>query len=204
MRLKVFDIGGREGVPPVVHDLVLTAANAITAVRLAGLPVFAWLVLGPRRLGLAFGLLCAIAATDWVDGYVARRFDQVTRLGKVMDPMIDRLLVLVTAVTLLLAGILPLWLVLVVVGRDALLLVLALALLRKLPAVQVTRTGKFATACLMAGLPLFLLAATGWAGAAVARVLGWGVTLVGTAAYYGAGMQYARLFLRLRRKRLAA
>lgn len=204
MKFKVFDIGGRAGVEPVIHDRVLTVANAITLARLAGLPVFTWVVLGPGHLGLAFWLLVVVAATDWVDGYVARRFDQVTRLGRAMDPMIDRLLVVTVAATLLVAGIMPWPLAALVVARDAALLVLALGLLGRVPTVSVTRTGKFGTACLMVGLPTFLLGAADWGGAEAAAVLAWGFTLVGVLAYYVAGTQYARLFLRLRQERAAA
>lgn len=204
MRFKVFDIGGREGAVEVVHERVLTAANGITAVRLAGLPLFAWLVLGTGRLALALAVLVLIAATDWVDGYVARRFDQVTRLGQFMDPMTDRVLIVTVAGTLLLAGVMPPSLAGLVIARDAALLALALALLRRVPAVRVTRTGKFATACLMAGLPLFLLGAADWGGAESAAVLAWGFTLLGAAAYYVAGTQYVRLFVRVRRERARA
>lgn len=204
MRLKVFDIGGREGVAPTVHDRVLTVANLISVARLAGLPVFAWLVLGPRRLAAAFGLVALVAATDWVDGYVARRFDQVTRLGKLMDPLIDRLLFATVGVTLVLAGILPLLPALAVVGRDTLVLVSALALLGRVPPIDVTRTGKFATATLMVGLPAFLLAAIDWSGAEPLAVLAWGFTVVGLCAYYVAGVQYLRWFVALRRARRQA
>jgi cardiolipin synthase (CMP-forming) len=63
-----------------------------------------------------------VATTDWVDGYVARRFDQVTKLGRIMDPLVDRALLATAAVTLLVAGILPWWVLLAIVARDVLLL----------------------------------------------------------------------------------
>lgn len=188
-----FDAGARPGEEPVVHDRVLTAANAITAVRLLGLPLFVWLVLGPERLGAAFWTLVAVGSTDWVDGYVARRFDQVTRLGKMLDPLIDRALLATAGVTLVVAGILPWWVLALVVVRDVALIVTGLVLFKGVPAITVTRMGKFATACLLIGLPAFLLGAMDWPAAGVFAVIGWAYVLVGLVTYYVAGIQYAQV-----------
>lgn len=185
-----------------MHDKVLTAANGITAIRLMGLPLFVWLVVGPERLALAFGVLALVATTDWVDGYVARRFDQVTRLGRLLDPLIDRAMLATAGLTMAAVGILPWWIVLVIVARDAALLVVGVALFRGIPTIPVSRTGKFATACLLFGVPAFLLAAVDWPGARVAQIAAWTSTLTGIAAYYVAGWQYAvaaRSILRARR-----
>jgi cardiolipin synthase (CMP-forming) len=194
-----FDAGARPGQTPVVHDRVLTVANGITAVRLAGLPLFAWLVLGPGNLAAAFWTLVAVGSTDWVDGYVARRFDQVTKLGKVLDPLIDRALLATAGVTLLLAGILPWWVLAAIVARDVLLFASAYALFRGVPPIGVTRMGKFATACLLIGLPGFLLGAIDWRGADAFAVIAWGYTIAGIVTYWIAGAQYARLAAALRR-----
>lgn len=191
-RVRQFQWGARGDGPSVVHDRILTAANAISVVRLLGLPVFVWLLLGREDLLAAFGLLAAVAATDWVDGYVARRFDQVTRLGTFLDPLIDRLLVITVAVSLLVAGLLPLWLVAAVVGRDVALLAGAFALFRGIPPIPVTRTGKAATAALLVALPGFLLGNIDWDGAPVFLAASWTLAAVGLAAYYIAGAQYAR------------
>jgi cardiolipin synthase (CMP-forming) len=197
--VRLFDAGARTDGPEVVHDRVLTVPNLITTLRLAGLPVFVWLLLVRDARAAAFAVLVAIGATDWVDGYVARRFDQVSRIGKLLDPMIDRLLLATAGITLVVAGIVPLWVLLVIVARDVALLVGALLLFGGIPPIAVTRTGKFATACLLIGLPAFLPAAMDWAGAGVSAVLAWGSTLLGAAGYWVAGVQYLRLALDVRR-----
>jgi len=197
--MGLFDAGRRPGAQETVHERVLTAPNAITAVRLAGLPVVAWLVLGADAPLAAFWVLAAIAATDWVDGYVARRFDQVSRVGQVVDPLVDRLLLITAALTLLAAGLLPWPLVALLVGRDVVLLATSFALFGAVPPIPVNRAGKVATAALLTGLPGLLLGAGDWAGAEPVRLLAWALLVVGALAYYVAGVQYAVAAWRLRR-----
>ncbi|HVM14154.1 MAG TPA: CDP-alcohol phosphatidyltransferase family protein [Egibacteraceae bacterium] len=197
-RVRQFQWGARGEGPQVVHDKVVTAANAISTLRLLGLPVFVWLMLGPRAYGWAFAVLAVVGATDWVDGYVARRFDQVTKLGKLLDPLIDRVLIATVAVTLLVAGMIPWWLVALVVGRDLALLAGALAVFRGIPPIPVTRTGKFATACLLGALPGLLLGHMQWPAATFFLVGSWGLAAAGVVAYYTAGVQYVQAGLALR------
>jgi len=199
--VRLFDLGARGPEPPVVHDRVLTVANLITLVRLAGLPLFVWLVLVRQAYGLGLLTAAIVGSTDWIDGYVARRFDQVTRVGRFLDPLVDRLLLATAGITLVVAGLAPLWLVGLVVLRDALLLLAIGALFRGAPPIPVNRTGKTATALLMAGLPSFLIAAMDWGGADAFRVAAWVLTVAGAVAYYLAGWQYAvaaRAILRAR------
>lgn len=196
--MGLFDAGARgEGTPAEPRARVLTVPNAITALRLAGIPVFAWLVLGPTAYGPALALLVAIAASDWVDGYIARRFDQASRLGAVLDPLVDRLLIVGALLTLLAAGVVPPALVAVLVTRDVLVVGGALVLFGGLAPMPVNRTGKAATAALFAGITLLLAAA--WRDAAAVSALAWALTGVGTMAYYAAGLQYARKAWELRR-----
>jgi cardiolipin synthase len=190
--VRLFDAGARAGAPQVVHDRIFTLANGITALRLLGLPLFVWLVLGARSYGKAFAVLILVGSTDWVDGYVARRFDQVTKLGRLLDPVIDRLLLASAGLTLVAAGMIPPLLVVAVVVRDILLMTGALVLFRGAPAVPVSRLGKFATANLLVGLPSFLLAGMAWPGARVFEFLAWLFSLVGVVAYWVAGVRYAR------------
>ena len=199
--LRWFDAGARDDGPVVVSDRVFTAANSISFVRLLGLPLFAWLVLGPGAYGMAVLVAGLTATTDWVDGYVARRFDQVTRLGKWLDPVIDRALLATVAVVLLIVGFLPWGIAVAVLARDVVLLAGALIVFGGIPPIPVTRTGKFATACLLAGLPAFLVANMDWArlGVAVFTVLAWLLALAGVGAYWVAGAQYVRATRRLRR-----
>lgn len=198
--MPLFNVGARAG-GERVHDRVLTVPNAITIVRLAGLPLFAWLVLGPRRLFLAFCVLVVIAMTDWIDGYVARRFDQVSRIGKLVDPLVDRLLLATAVITLLIAGLIPWPLVALILVRDALVLGASLVWFGGVPPIPVSNTGKLATALLMIGVPTFLLAGIEWPGSTVISVLAWGTTIAGITTYYVAGYRYARVALAIRRAR---
>jgi cardiolipin synthase len=190
----LFDAGGgrRSLSHEVVHDRVVTAANLITLVRLLGLPLFVYLMVVPAAYGQAFGVLSGVAATDWVDGYVARRFNQVTRLGKLIDPLIDRALLATAGITLAVLGIMP-WLILVLIlSRDIILFAVAGVLFRGVPPIPVNRTGKFATANLLIGIPGFLLGRMDWPGASPFRIAAWSFTTVGIASYYLASIQYAR------------
>jgi cardiolipin synthase (CMP-forming) len=197
--VRLFDAGAREGGDEVVHDRVLTVPNAITLVRLLGLPLFAWLLLGAERPAAAFWTLAAVASTDWLDGYVARRFDQVSRIGKLIAPLVDRVVLATAAVALAVAGVLHWGVLVAIVVRDVAVLVGALALFGKLQPMPVTPLGKLSTACLLAGLPAFLVAAIDWAAAGVSGVLAVTLTGVGLAAYYAAALHYAWLASALRR-----
>ncbi|MPZ89336.1 MAG: CDP-alcohol phosphatidyltransferase family protein [Nitriliruptorales bacterium] len=190
--MRLFDIGARGEGSSVVHDRILTAANAITGMRLLGLPVFVWLMLGPQAYGSAFAVLVAVAATDWIDGYVARRFDQVTRLGQLLDPLIDRVLLATAAITLVVVGFLPLALAALFVGRDAVLLLVVLLRYRGIPPIPVSRIGKTATFFLLVGVPSFLLASMDWGGRDIALAVAWLFTVAGIVTYYIAGWGYYR------------
>jgi cardiolipin synthase len=148
-------------VPELAHDRgVWTIPNAISVLRLAGIPVFLWLLLGEDR-PLAAGILFAVlGATDWVDGYIARRFDQGSEIGKILDPVSDRIMLIAGALGLLASGDVPVWVGVVVLAREALLsvvtLVLAAAGARR---IDVQWAGKAGTLALMFALPLFVLVA---------------------------------------------
>ena len=194
--MGLFD-AGRRGREPQVTDRWLTLPNGVTALRLLGLPLFGWLVLGREALGVALTVLVVVAATDWLDGYLARRLDQVSRVGAVIDPLVDRLLVFTTVIVLGFAGLLP-WVVGgLIVLRDVLVVVGSFALFGAVPPIPVSRTGKAATALLMIGLPLVLLA--GWLASDVLRLGALAVTVAGLVVYYVAAVQYVRAVLALRR-----
>lgn len=202
--MRLFEAGARGDGAETVHDRVWTVPNAVTALRLAGLPLFVWLVLGPAWLAAAFWTLAVVASSDWVDGYLARRLDQVSRLGKILDPLVDRAVLATAGLTLLVAGVVPAWLVAAVVARDVLLLGGALLLFGRIPPIPVTRTGKFATANLLAAFPSFLLAAIEWFGQAAFAWLAVLLSAVGLGAYLVATGQYVRAGLRLARDRRRA
>ncbi len=195
--MRLFDAGARDDRSVVVHDRVWTVANGITAVRLLGLPLFVWLMLGPRAYGMALLVLALVAATDWIDGYVARRFDQVTKLGRILDPLIDRILLATAGFTLLAVGFVSPIVVALVVTRDAVLLGGSLIRFGGIPPIPVSRAGKFATACLLVGLPGFLPANMDFAYSEIFAVTAWVLTLTGIVAYYVAGVQYARVASRM-------
>ncbi len=106
------------------EDRILTVPNALTAIRLACLPVFVVLMAQPNGSGrlAAACLLGALGVTDGLDGYVARHFDQVSTLGKMADPLVDRALVLTAVIATVAIGAIPVWLVVVVLAREALVL----------------------------------------------------------------------------------
>ena len=99
---------------------ILTAPNLITMMRLLCIPVFLWLLFGAHRQIAAAVLLAVLGATDWVDGFVARRYHQVSTLGKVLDPMADRILVGTAVISVMVYGAVPLWFGLATIAREVL------------------------------------------------------------------------------------
>ena len=176
-------------------DRVLTIPNGISAARLAGVPVFLWLVLGPRTAvadDWAVGILIAAGLSDWLDGKIARALNQGSRLGQVLDPAADRLYIAATIVALAVRGIIPWWLVAVLALRE-LTVGAALAVLRRRAGVgtlQVSLVGKAATLCLLYAFPLLFLGDHPGSPATLARVIGWAFAIWGTALYWWAAMLY--------------
>jgi len=176
-------------------DRVLTIPNAISAARLAGVPVFLWLVLGPRTAvadDWAVGVLIAAGLSDWLDGKIARALNQGSRLGQVLDPAADRLYIAATIVALAVRGIIPWWLVAVLALRE-LTVGAALAVLRRragFGTLQVSLVGKAATLCLLYAFPLLFLGDHHGSPATVARVIGWAFAVWGTALYWWAAALY--------------
>ncbi|HTT54128.1 MAG TPA: CDP-alcohol phosphatidyltransferase family protein [Streptosporangiaceae bacterium] len=172
-------------------DRIWTVPNLLSMARLAGVPVFVWLVLGPKADGWAVGLLIAAAATDWLDGKIARAWHQESRLGQVLDPAADRLYIGAMLIALAIRAIIPWWLVGVLAARE---LVLGVALLRLRSRgwepLQVSFVGKAATLCLLYAFPLLLLGVYGGPAAEVAKVAGWAFGLWGTALYWWAAGLY--------------
>ena len=170
---------------------ILTVPNAISVARLAGVPVFLWLVLGPEADGWAVGLLIAAGLSDWLDGVIARAWDQQSRLGQVLDPAADRLYIAATLIGLAIRAIIPWWLVALLVARE-LVLGAALLVLRRhgYGPLQVSLVGKAATLCLLYAFPLLFLGAHEGTPALVARVIGWAFAIWGTALYWWAAALY--------------
>lgn len=139
-------------------ERVLTVPNVITLVRLACIPVFVWLLFGAHQQTAAALLLGALGATDWIDGFVARRFHQVTTLGKVLDPVADRVLVGTAVVAVIVHGAVPVWFGVATIVREVLVSA-AVLLLASLGAkrIDVLWVGKAGTFALMFAYPAFLL-----------------------------------------------
>jgi cardiolipin synthase (CMP-forming) len=179
-------------------DRIWTVPNALSVLRLLGVPLFLWLLLGPHQDGWALLVLALSGFTDWLDGVLARRLDQQSEFGALLDPTADRLYILATLLGLVLRHIIPLWLAVVIVGRD-LILGLSLLVLRRHgyapPAVHYL--GKAATFCLLYAFPLLLLGAHGGTWSDIARPIAWAFTIWGTGLYLWAGVVYLRQAVQL-------
>jgi cardiolipin synthase len=174
-------------------DRIVTVPNALSVLRLLGVPLFLWLLLGPHADGWALAVLAVSAFTDWADGVLARRLSQTSTLGTLLDPSADRLYILATLTGLVLRHIIPLWLAIVIVGRD-LVLTVALTVLRRYGygPFTVHYLGKAATFCLLYAFPLLLLGAHHGTVADLARPIAWAFTIWGSALYLWAGAVYLR------------
>lgn len=171
---------------------VWTLPNLLSAVRLALIPVFLWLVLGPEADGWALGLLVVSGITDWLDGWLARRWGQTSVLGQVLDPVADRLYILAVVVGLALREVIPWWLAVSLPLRDALMwLLVPLLRTRGYSALPVHFLGKAATFNLLYAFPLLLLGDGEGVVADLAQVFGWAFAIWGVGLYWWAGVLYA-------------
>ncbi|GAA4624048.1 CDP-alcohol phosphatidyltransferase family protein [Cellulomonas oligotrophica] len=169
---------------------VLTVPNIISGTRLLLVPVFAVLV-GQGHDAWALVVVAASGASDWLDGVLARRMHQVTRLGQMLDPAADRLFILVTLLALAWRDVVPVWLVLVLVVRDVVLAVMLVVLARAgFAPLPVHMAGKAGTFALLYAFPLLLLSEWPAPVGAVAGVLGWACALWGVGLYWFAGALY--------------
>ena len=189
--------GHRDAGTHVADDLtrdarVWTVPNLLSMARLAGVPVFLWLVLGPEADGWALGLLLLSGFTDYLDGYLARRLDQASALGEILDPVADRLYILAVVIALALRDIIPWWVALILPLRDLLLWGLVpLLRTRGYSALPVHFLGKAATFNLLYAFPLLLLGDGEGVVATLAQVFGWAFALWGIGLYWWAGVLYA-------------
>jgi cardiolipin synthase (CMP-forming) len=188
------------GVPLYDTDRVWTLSNVLSFLRLAGVPLVLWLILGPQADGLAVLVLALGGITDWLDGYLARAWHQTSRIGQMLDPIADRLYILAVLIGLALREIVPWWLVVIVVGRDVFIpLLIPVLKTRGYSSLPVHFVGKIATFSLLYAFPLVLLGSgeEGWL--QLAWVLGWAFAIWGTALYWYAGGLYAVQTVRLLR-----
>jgi len=175
-----------------VTDRIVTIPNVLSVVRLALVPVFLYLVLGPKQDEYALLVLVVSGVTDYLDGKLARSLHQTSALGAILDPVADRLFILAVVVGLWQRDIIPIWLALVLPLRDIFLFGLVPFLrTRGYSSLPVHFLGKAATAALLYALPLLLLGDGTGAIANLAAVFGWAFAIWGVGLYWWAGSLYA-------------
>jgi cardiolipin synthase len=173
-----------------VTDRILTVPNVITVGRLLCLPIFVWLLLHDENRAAAAWLLGALGATDFVDGYVARHLHQTSKLGKILDPVADRLLLFVGIGAILYDGTVPIWFAVAVLVREVLVSVATLALAALgAKRIEVTWYGKAGTFANMFAFPLFLGSHSTVSYSSACAFLAW------VAAIPGLLLSYYALFL---------
>jgi len=172
-------------------DRVLTLPNLLSLIRLLGVPLFLWLLLGPHADGWAIVVLALSGLTDWADGKLARALGQSSKLGALLDPAADRLYIVATLIAFVLRDVVPLWVVVVLLGRELVLGLTLLALRRAgWPPLQVHYLGKAATFLLLYAFPMLLLADGDNPVASVAQPIAYALTVWGAALYVLAGVFY--------------
>jgi cardiolipin synthase len=191
--------------PITASNRIWTIPNVISFARLLGVPLFLYLLLGPHYDVAAVVVLALGGTTDWVDGYVARRLGQVSRLGELLDPFADRLYIVATLLGFTVREIIPWWLTVALLSREAVLGVALLVLRRHgygpPPVHYVGKTGTFV---LLAAFPVLLLAAAVPATADVAGPIGWGLAWWGLGLYWAAAVLYLAQTVQLVRADRAA
>ena len=171
---------------------VWTVPNLLSGLRLLGVPVFLWLVLGPEEDTIALVVLMLSGVTDYLDGYLARRLGQTSKLGEILDPVADRLYILAVVIGLAFRDIIPWWVAIILPARDAFLWCLVPFLrTRGYSALPVHYLGKAATFNLLYAFPLLLLGDGDGTFAELAQVFGWAFAIWGIGLYWWAGLLYA-------------
>lgn len=177
---------------PTISDRVWTVPNVLSALRILLVPLFLVLVLLELDLA-ALVVIVVSSVSDFLDGVIARRFGQITRLGQLLDPAADRLFIFAAVIALAVREVVPWWIVVVIVGRDVLLAALGVVLARHgYGPLPVHHLGKVATFALFYALPLLVLGQAFPALQPVTDPLGWGFTLWGAFLYWWAGILYVR------------
>jgi cardiolipin synthase len=188
------------------EDRILTVPNVISVLRLLCVPLFLWLLfVRDDRLAAAW-LLAGLGATDWVDGYIARRWNQVSKVGKVLDPVADRVLLIVGVLAIAIDGSVPVVIAVLSLLREGLVTV-AVLVLAALGArrIDVTWYGKCATFAVMFAFPLFLLGnVDDGPGSAFGELMAWVCVVPGLILGYVALAQYVPLGLEALREGRAA
>jgi len=170
---------------------VLTVPNLISALRIAMIPVFWALIVDDDTTAWGLVLFVAVVATDWVDGTIARRTGQVSELGKVLDPVADRLAVAAGLIALVVRGAFPMWAAALILARDIAVLAGGALLAVKGSRIDVRWIGKVATFGLMIAVPAVAWGTLGLWPAEAALAIGWPIYAIGVVEYYVAAGAYA-------------
>ena len=191
--------------PEAEENRIVTIPNVVTLLRLACLPWYWYLLVSQDQRAQAALLLAVLGATDWIDGYVARRFHQVSNLGKILDPIADRLLFFVGIVGIIVVGGAPVWFCWSVLGRELVVAIAAVVLaLLGAKRIDVTWFGKAGTFCLMFAFPLFLAGSSSLSSAPIFEAFAWMCGIPGLVLSYYAAVMYVPIGLRsLREGRMA-
>ena len=178
-------------VAPAETDRILTIPNLLSFLRIALIPVFVTLIVDPDTTEAGLALFVIVVATDWVDGAIARATGQVSELGKVLDPVADRLAIAAGLIALVVRDAFPLWAALLILVRDVAVLVAGLVLLSKRRArIEVRYLGKVATFALMTAIACIAWGTLGYALAPAALACGWAFFAAGIVEYYVATALY--------------
>jgi cardiolipin synthase (CMP-forming) len=173
-------------------DRIATVPNLLSLTRILLIPVFVYLILNEGTEAAGLVLMSAVVATDWVDGYIARHTGQVSNVGKVLDPVADRLAIAAGLIALMVRDAFPVWAGLLVLVRDAVVILAgAILLIRYKVRMDVRWIGKFATFALMVGIPLVAWGRFELWLHGLTLPLGWAIYAVGIVAYYAAAVVYA-------------
>jgi cardiolipin synthase len=180
--------------PAGVTDRLLTVPNAVTLLRLLCLPLFLYLLLGLDNRLAAGWLLAGLGATDWVDGYLARRLGQVSEFGKKFDPTVDRLLFIVAIIAIVIDGAAPVWFCVAVLARELLVggAVAVATVFFHMPRFDVIWWGKLGTALLLGAIPAFVVGSSGWRFDDLFWAVGWIVGLPGLVISWATALVYLR------------
>ena len=176
-----------------MNSSLLSIPNALTFLRLLGIPLFVYLTLSIEADGWAIVVLAIGGATDYFDGKLARAWNQTSRFGELADPAIDRLYILTILIVFLIRDIVPAWIIVLLIARDLVLGLISLMMKSKgLAPFTVTYLGKAATFNLMYAFPFLLLAKSDSSLGTIAFVLGWSFAIWGIALYIATGISYGR------------
>lgn len=173
-----------------VSDKILTIPNLVSFIRLAAIPVFWWLLLGEDNVAAATILFALVATTDWIDGYLARRLGQVSKLGKALDPIADRVMIASAVVAGLVAAIVPTWVGILLIAREVYMAIVTLFLVvRGAGTLEVRWLGKLATFLVYSSIGWFYFAAIPFL-EVILLPAAWIAAIAGLALYWLTAFQY--------------